>query len=268
MPMLGGWYRALSANSRLRGATGTLPLPCRVKAGLGWRVRLGFTMLELLMVVAIIGIMAMMIVPTVTGSDIARVRTATRGLMQMSRYTRTMAILRQQTLTLEISTDGTLRVTGATDVVAPSQPEVDVAAEAESIHITTQEEAAAERALEAGAGGAGAGGGGGKGNVMSETNTERVFKQVRFVVELDEDELDEDELDTELDAVDSDEDTDEEGNDIPAVRTVRITYEGNGRCLPYRVTIYAEGTDEDQAVDKAVVIVDRFGNAKVLDEDE
>ena len=103
---------------------------------------------------------------------------------------------------------------------------------------------------------------------MSETNTERVFKQVRFVVELDEDELDEDELDTELDAVDSDEDTDEEGNDIPAVRTVRITYEGNGRCLPYRVTIYAEGTDEDQAVDKAVVVVDRFGNAKVLDEDE
>ena len=245
-----------------------MPLPCRVKAGLGWRVRLGFTMLELLMVVAIIGIMAMMIVPTVTGSDIARVRTATRGLMQMSRYTRTMANLRQQTLTLEISTDGTLRVTGATDVVAPSQPEVDVAAEAESIHITTQEEAAAERALEAGAGGAGAGGGGGKGNVMSETNTERVFKQVRFVVELDEDELDEDELDTELDAVDSDEDTDEEGNDIPAVRTVRITYEGNGRCLPYRVTIYAEGTDEDQAVDKAVVVVDRFGNAKVLDEDE
>lgn len=223
------------------------------------------------MVIVIIGIMAAMIVPTVTGSDVARVRTATRGLMQMSRYARTMAILRQQTLTLEISTDGTLRVTGATDVVAPSQPaEEEMPVAPGSVHITTREEAAAERALEEGDGGASAGGGGGGGSLgaISDTNTERVFKQVRFVAELDEDELDEDEDDVELDEEETDEDMDEEGRDIPSVRTVRITYEGNGRCLPYRVTIYAEGTDEDQAVDKAIVVVDRFGNAKVLDDDD
>lgn len=250
----------------------TSPTSPRRPAGRRRSRRGAFTMIELLVVLAIIGIMAVMIIPTVSGSDVARVRTAARGLMQMSRYARTMAILRQETLLLEISTDGTLHIvpggdggsgggagggSGGAPAAPPPGPEPDSAP-------GTPAPPTAED-------GQPSGGGGGEGSRMSETETTRVFKQIRFVAELDEDRLDESEAGTEFDAEERDEETDEKGKTRAASRTVRVPYEGNGRCLPYRVRILPEGFEEggeDRAADSAVVIVDRFGNAKVEDEDE
>ena len=42
-------------------------------------------MVELLVVIVIMSILISIIVPSMTGSDVARVRTATRGVMQISR---------------------------------------------------------------------------------------------------------------------------------------------------------------------------------------
>src|SRR5512133_1227709 len=71
----------------------------------------GFTMVELLIVIVIIGVMAAMIGPTFTaGSDIARVKTASRGVIQMSRYARIMALLHQTPVELVYTSDGALRV--------------------------------------------------------------------------------------------------------------------------------------------------------------
>jgi type II secretory pathway pseudopilin PulG len=218
-------------------------------------------MIELLMVVVIISIMTALIVPTVTGTDTARITTASRALMQMSRYARTMAVLRQQTLTLQITSDGTLSVTAA-DGSASAAPDAEEqpGEPAEARHITTAPAAGPEK-------GAAPDGGGGQ-NLISDVNAIRKFKQVRFAAEIDPEALDADEAGTELQSEEKGEEPSADGkSDKPALKTVSIPYEANGRCLPYRVTITPDGTEEGKEADKMVVIVDRFGNAKVEDED-
>lgn len=225
----------------------------------------GFTMIELLMVVVIISIMTALIAPTITGTDTVRITTASRALMQMSRYARTMAVLRQQTLTLQITSDGTLSVTAAgasgSAVPAPAVEEP-VGEPVEAQHITTAPAAAPATATETESSG-----GGGQ-NLISDVNATRQFKQVRFAAEIDPDALDADEAGTELQSDEKSEEPSADGkSDKPALKTVSIPYEANGRCLPYRVTITPAGTEEGKEADKMVVIVDRFGNAKVEDED-
>jgi Tfp pilus assembly protein FimT len=69
------------------------------------------TLVELLVVMVIIGVMALVILPSFgSGSDIARIKTASRGVMQMTRYARTMAVLYQTPMDLVITSDGELRV--------------------------------------------------------------------------------------------------------------------------------------------------------------
>ena len=77
-------------------------------------MRRGFTLVELLVVLVIIGVMAAMIVPAFSsGSDAARVRTASRGVMQLSRYARTMALLHQTPVDVVFTAGGGVRVSDA-----------------------------------------------------------------------------------------------------------------------------------------------------------
>lgn len=221
------------------------------------RTKFGFTMVELLVVIVIMGVLTAIIVPSMTGADIARVRSAVRGVMQTSRYARTMAILRQQTVMLELTTDGTLRVSG-TESGGEGASSADSAAGASG--------SSSETTIGTGGGSAGA--------EMSELGTVKRYEQVRFVVALDEDALSETEAEEEI-HLEEEEQAEEAGAEEgrvkrPATKTVRIPYESNGRCLPYRVTVLS-GTVEDeeagQVADKAVLVVDRFGNVRV-EEDE
>ena len=204
-------------------------------------------MVELLVVIVIIGVMAIVIAPTfTTGSDIARVKTASRGVMQMSRYARTMAVLYQTPMALVISADGGLRVEraqGGNEVPAVSVTN-EVSDRAEMSDPSDQ-----------------SGGGGGASYVMADLNAEKIYEQVTFTVALNQDALEEDEADVVL----KEEEKDQADYTAEVIKTTRIPYESNGRCLPYTVRVQAAG---DDGVDALTVAVDRFGVAKVLNEDE
>jgi len=204
-------------------------------------MRCGFTLVELLVVIVIIGVMALVIGPAFTvGSDIARVKTASRGVMQMSRYARTMAVLYQTPMALVITSDGGLRVERGQG-----------GSGAQAVSVTSEVSDPSDKPD----------GGGGASYVMADLNAEKVYEQVVFVVALDQDAMEEGEAGTVL----QEEETGWEG-ERPAgtVKTTRIPYESNGRCLPYTVRIQAAG---DDGVDALTVAVDRFGVAKVLDGD-
>ena len=221
----------------------------------------GFTLVELLVVVVIIGIMAMMLGPTfTTGSDIARVKTAARGVMQMSRYARTMAVLHQTPLALVIDADGTIRVERAA-----SSPQGGSGAPAGAVTSEVSDKSdSSDRsdpsdkpAME---------GGGGKAYVMADLEAEKSYAQVLFDVTLDDYEFDDMESDVKglFDERESDRASDA-GDEVTAVKTVRVLYESNGRCLPYRVLVRAAG--EEVGGVALTVAVDRFGVARVLEEE-
>ena len=208
-------------------------------------MRRGFTLVELLVVIVIIGVMALMIGPTFTaGSDIARVKTASRGVMQMSRYARTMAVLYQTPMALVISSDGGLRVERGQG-----------GNEAPAVSVTAEVPGKADTSAPSGQAG------GGASYVMADLNAEKVYEQVTFTVALDQDALEKDEADVVL----KEEEKDQEDHPAEAVKTTRIPYESNGRCLPYTVRVQAAG---DDGADALTVAVDRFGVAKVLNGDE
>jgi len=76
--------------------------------------RAGFTMTELLIVVFIVGLVAVVVIPNV-GGGIAGTRTqiAARGLAQMAKYARNMALANQTEVELVVVSNGTLRVRAA-----------------------------------------------------------------------------------------------------------------------------------------------------------
>jgi len=78
----------------------------------------GFTLMELLIVLFIIGVVAMVVIPNV-GGGLAGTRTqiAARGLAQMSKYARNMALANQTEVELVIGSNGTLRVRAAANSV-------------------------------------------------------------------------------------------------------------------------------------------------------
>ena len=220
----------------------------------------GFTMVELLVVLVIIGVMALVIGPTfTTGSDIARVKTATRGAMQMSRYARTMALLHQTPVELVFTSDGVLRVeqvegAGVSLVSAKAFASTNVTGEA----ALPEEADPAERAGASGRPDGSEGGpqGGGAGYVMADLNIEKKYEQVVFRFEGYTDSLDDGRTAKESDKEDT------EGTD--EVETVRIRYQSNGTCRPYKVRVAAAG---DEAWSMTVVI-DVLGAARVEEEDE
>ncbi len=209
----------------------------------------GFTFLELLVVMVLITILSALVGPSLTGGDVARVKSASRGLMQMSRYARTMAVLRQQTMMLEIGSDGKLRVVpkgGGAGGPASAAPDGQ-----------DGRDAADDGPEDSGAP---------QGGEMSEAETSKEYKQVSFLVELDENRLQDEEegggiVRTETDS--------EDAGAMETVKSAAIPYAGNGRCVPYYVVIAPTDGRGGVAEDawRLRVSVDRFGNAKILDED-
>lgn len=244
--------------------------------------RSGFTFLELLVVIVIIGIMAAMIGPALTSTDIVRVKTASRGLMQLSRYARTMAVLHQQTMMLTITSDGKLSVTpkgpsssaGASSAEAESSEEGVAQASSRSPDkksktaeksgklVDRRENQDAENQTEGSVPDVG--------SEMSEAETKKEYKQVSFTVELDESQLQDEEEGKEMVTQETDKDAESAEGSVQTVKSASIPYAGNGRCLPYRVVIAPvndKGEPEESGW-KLELTVDRFGNARILDEDE
>ena len=220
----------------------------------------------------IIGVMALVILPSFgTGSDIARIKTASRGVMQMTRYARTMAVLYQTPMDLVITSSGELRVErrgGASGGAGAATEGED--AQSEAWRPSAERQDLDELATPTDGGEAAAGEGGGSGYVMADLNASKRYEQIRFVVALDEEALEseEAELQIEVEADEESEDADESNwvdSDRERPRMARIPFETNGRCLPFVVQVMAG--DED-AVDRITVKVDRFGVPRVVDEDE
>ena len=180
-----------------------------------------------------------------------------------------MAVLHQQTLYLEISTDGKLRVSGGKDGGTSETS----SSQSQSSSPSIRKESSSN------SNGDSISGGGGSVH-MSDVNTEKEYKQIHFHVELDEDALSDFEVEneTELERVELEaKEGDKEEKEHPfgvSGEMVKIPYESNGRCLPYRVTITPatqSDNDDDETepvADRAVLIVDRFGNVTVEDEEK
>lgn len=238
----------------------------------------GFTLVELLVVVVIVGIMAMMLGPTfTTGSDIARVKTAARGVMQMSRYARTMAVLNQRPVALVLSADGSMRVERVGAVGSGQSAMVSgqsgggsgqSAMGSGQAAIGNGQAASGSGQSASGSGQAANGGeleaGDGKAYVMADLEAEKSYAQVLFDVTLDDFDVDESESASKglFEEQDSEKGL-EAGEEVKVVKTARILYESNGRCLPFRVVVRAAGDDVSTAL---TVAVDRFGVARVLEE--
>lgn len=229
----------------------------RDRAGGGPR---GFTLVELLVVIVIIGVMALVIGPSFTaGSDAARVRTASRGVMQMSRYARNMALLHQTQVDLVFTSDGTLSVAqmaagGEGIVSAKAFGVTNSAAEAEAAELSAEP----PETPEAGGGS----GGGGAGYVMADLDIDKKYEQTSFVFDGYTDTLDG--KHGRFSARPDDEEEEAQGEGEEEVKTFRVRYKSNGTCRPYRVRVSAAG-DESFVL---TVVVDVLGAAKIEEEEE
>jgi len=223
----------------------------------------GFTLVELLVVIVIIGVMASMIGPTFTsGSDAVRVKTATRGVMQMSRYARTMALLHQMPLDLVFSSAGGVSVSpvgasGGGGLVSSAAFGVTNAAVAAEEKEAANDAAAAAPAEDKK-------GGGGSSYVMADLEIEKKYEQVTFTFDGFTDSLSEGRSKREEVANVQQEESPnaDEANGEP-VQSFRVRYKSNGTCRPYRVKV-AAGGDSSYSV---TVVIDMLGIAKV-EEDE
>lgn len=226
-------------------------------------------MVELLVVLVIIGVMALVIGPSfTTGSDVGRVKTATRGLMQMSRYARTMALLHQTPVELILTSDGGLRVEQvegqgesivSAKAFAPTNTVIETSGEEDEPDQASRSSRreASEPSEDGSADDVAVGG---AGYVMADLNIEKKFDQVVLRFEGYTDSL-VDERTAAKDSADADKD-EQDGDEERS--TVRIRYQSNGTCRPYKVQVFAEG-DESWGM---TVAVDVLGSAKVQEEEE
>jgi hypothetical protein len=110
------------------------------------------------------------------------------------------------------------------------------------------------------------GGGEGKAYTMADLEAEKSYAQVVFDAKLEEYEFDEADGETKGLFEERESDKESEAGELAVVvKSVRVLYESNGRCLPFRVVVRAAGEEADGVA--LTVVVDRFGVARVLEEE-
>ncbi|MDD2597848.1 MAG: type II secretion system protein [Kiritimatiellae bacterium] len=222
------------------------------------RTKAAFTLVELLIVIVILGAMAAVVVPTLaTGSDYARLRTATRGVVQLSRYAKTMALLHQRPVDLVFSSDGKLSVepaarSGEVLVSAAAFGRIagadEVALDAEEIETP----AVADGEVPAS---------GGSTYRMADLEIEREYDSITYRFEGYTDTMDSGRVGLRPSSSGAPASGD---SDEAEVQSFRVHYKSNGTCRPHRVKVIAGG-DEGTF---NIIAVNMLGRAKVLTEDE
>ena len=268
--------------------------------------RAGFTLIEIMIVVGIIAIMlASAVMSVASGRGAVRVKEATRGVIQLSRYASALALLRQRPVVVTFHHNGKIEVrisgdaTGSGETGSPSDP---IYREVEGKTTLTAAEYSAEDEEEGGSPPekvrdqkAAAGGVTGASSalpdeekgyfytkrvldpeVLAKEDTEGAYEGVTFTVEV----LGEDgePLDRDLAAARSlrqpkrerkNADGDSVEDDEPEEGDeppVSVTYETNGNVNPHRVIVRLEG--ESEAEEGFAINISRSGKATVGDDDE
>lgn len=221
--------------------------------------RKAFTLVELLIVIVIMGVMAVLVGPSFsTGSDYARLKAASRGVVQLSRYAKTMALLHQTPVDLIYSTDGTLSVvsvgsTGESLVSADSFARTnlldetdDEAEEIKTPSLKTESSPSSS---------------GGSSYKMADLEIEKEYKQISYRFEGYTDTIDGGRALDNASSLSSFHEGDE--TDPDEVSSFRIHYKSNGTCRPYRVRVIAGG---DESTFK-LISINMLGSAKVEEEE-
>lgn len=268
--------------------------------------RAGFTLIEILIVVGIIAIMlASAVMSVASGRGAVKVKEATRGVVQLSRYASSLALLRQRPVVVTFHRKGRVEVrisgeaTGSGEVGAPSDP----------IYLEVNGETAqtaAEIAAEAEEGGGGADGSSPSGSTGASERGKRGFFYTRQA--LDPEELAKEDAEGEYEGIDIKvEVLGEDGEPLPPEiaaslslkqperkrpvvdvfnsldinredeegRTsgaeddempVSVTYETNGSVNPHRIIIRLK--DASAADEGFAINISRTGKATVGEDEE
>jgi type II secretion system protein H len=217
----------------------------------------GFTLIELLIVLVVFGVMAALVTTNIAGgSETARVRSAARGFVQLSRYARTMAVLYQKPMQFSFTESGELHVKPF-ETAAKTDSLVSAKAFATTNTLADAEAAAAAELEESESVG-------GAGYSMADITTEQKNEQVKIIFGGYEDVIDDGWHSRMRVAFATEESS--VTNELEEVSSqTQILYRSNGTCRPYRVQISGDG--EGDNVYTLNIIIDRLGVAKI-EEDE
>ncbi|MFA7172549.1 MAG: prepilin-type N-terminal cleavage/methylation domain-containing protein [Kiritimatiellia bacterium] len=222
------------------------------------RTKAAFTLVELLIVIVILGAMAAIVGHSLsTGSDYARLRTATRGVVQLSRYTKTMALLHQRPVDLVFSSDGKLSVESAAKsgealVSAAAFRRIAVADEAALEPEEIKTPSVVDGEAPASDGGR---------YKMADLEIERAYDNITYRFEGYTDTMESGRSGLSPSLKES---VVRDDSDDAEVQSFRIHYKSNGTCRPHRVKVIAGGDGGTFNV----IEINMLGRAKVLTEDE
>ena len=256
--------------------------------------RAGFTLIELLVVVAMLAVMvSAAAVNVISGTSSAKINAAVRGVVQMTRFARTMALLKQRpvrvtfhsTGKIDLQTESSNSIPGADSGdsgIGPLAAPVSGGANADG----GEDGSFSRPAFTVDGKGADAGDGdgeeedgatdGGEDKFASDAE-KKEWDDVEFFVEildetgnvLSDEEIAEKKIpgasigETEPDA-NASADSDFSGGYAGPARTVSVVYETTGRCPSFRVGVRRKDTDSQFRY----ITVDRFGRTRVEDPEE